>query len=93
MNRQFIEASDISSLLVGFKVLNIEDAISTCIEDKTTDDIVVITFVNNHHVAVDMVLGTDGNYISEPYSVNEDFENVDKKSGVVPDIEKGEEDE
>lgn len=70
--RQFLEAKEISSLLVGFRVADVRDVEYTDEHGGKTDSIAIV-FVNDHHVAVDMSIGEDGSFISEPYAVKDDL--------------------
>ena len=64
-------------ILCGFKLLKVYMTEAKC-SDGTTDDVMIMTFVNDKHVAVDVVF-IDGEYqVTEPYAVNYDFEPVDK---------------
>lgn len=72
MYRQFFEASEISSLLTGFSVANVRDSEWTDEDGKKSDNILIV-FVNEHHVAVDMLIGEYGSFVSEPYAVKDDL--------------------
>ena len=72
MLRNVYEANDISSLLVGFTVVGVKGSTSTD-EDGNEKNVVVITYANEHHVAVNMFIGSDGVLIGEPYAVKDDL--------------------
>lgn len=72
MFRPFYEASEISSLLFGFRVADVRDVKQTD-ENGEESDAISIVFVNDHHVAVDMLIDAGGSFISEPYAVKNDL--------------------
>lgn len=72
MYREFFEAKEISSLLVGFSVAVVMDVEYTNEYGKEIEAI-SLTFKNDHHVAVDMLISSYGTFISEPYAVKDDL--------------------
>ena len=72
MLRNVYEANDISSLLTGFAVAEIKDSTSSD-ENGNEEDIIVITYANEHHVAVNMFIGSDGIVVGEPYAIKDDL--------------------
>lgn len=72
MFRQFFEASEISALLIGFRVADVTDSEQMNESGEKTDSIVIV-FTNEHHVAVDMLISENGSFISEPYAVKDDL--------------------
>lgn len=65
-------------VLSGFKFHEAYETQTTCKEDNSNDFATVIQFVNDKHVAIDMVLLDGELSLTEPYAINEDFETVDK---------------
>lgn len=65
-------------VLSGFKFHEAYETKTTCKEDNSKDFATVIQFVNDKHVAIDMVLLDGELSLTEPYAINEDFEAVDK---------------
>lgn len=72
MLRNIYEANEISSLLIGFAVADIKDDVFTD-EEGNKEDVIKITYANEHHVAVDMFIGSDGTCVSEPYAIKDDL--------------------
>lgn len=72
MYREFFEAKEVSSLLVGFSVAKVIDVEHTNEHGKEIEAI-SITFTNDHHVAVDMLVSSYGTFISEPYAVKDNL--------------------
>lgn len=55
--------------LIGFKIEDIE--FTNTNEEK--EPVIILGFVNEHHVRIDLLLQEDGVFVSEPYAVNEDL--------------------
>ena len=54
--------------MLGFSLSDIRET-----EDSDDEDVVVLRFANEHHVAIDVSVQDDGIMVSEPYAVKEDL--------------------
>lgn len=66
--RQVVESNDISSLLMGF-------AFAGAVDSKDGNAI-TITFANENHVAVDLILSDEGNHVTYPYVIDNDLHEI-----------------
>ncbi len=66
------------NILLGFKFLEAYETEATCKEDNTKDFATIIRFVNEKHVAIDMIMLDGELSLTEPYAVNENFKPIDK---------------
>lgn len=64
------EASDFAPL-IGFRLVNIKEFEASC--DGEAVEVIDFTFMNDHHVSINMSLVDGELSISEPYAVKDDL--------------------
>ena len=55
--------------IIGFKVADVK-SVET---DGDLEEVIVITLVNEHHVAIDVTISDEGVFVSESYAVKDDL--------------------
>lgn len=55
--------------LIGFKVVSVENGSAK----GDFGEVIVLTFVNEHHVAIDVTISDENVFVSESYAVKDDL--------------------
>lgn len=68
-SREYAGEKDILVPLIGFKVVSVENGSAK----GDLEEAIVLTLVNEHHVAIDVTISDEAIWVSESYAVKDDL--------------------
>lgn len=79
ISREYAGEKDIFVPLIGFKVADVRSTET----DGDLGAVTVITFVNEHHVAIDVTVSDENVFVSESYAVKDDLSTISDEDARV----------